>query len=113
MNKLSITDQDLIDMSTCIAETIHPEQIVLFGSHARSEAGVDSDVDLLVITSETYGPHNSRRKVLARVLKALSKIRFSVDIILSSVEEVDKWQDTTNHLIAHAVREGRVLYERH
>ena len=32
-----------------IVKKFDPEQIILFGSHARGEAGPDSDVDLLVV----------------------------------------------------------------
>lgn len=104
---------DLAIMRARIAETIHPEQIILFGSHARGEAKPDSDVDLLVITHETYGPHNSRRQAVDRVLRALARIRTPVDIILASTDEVARWRNTTNHLIARALREGEVIYERH
>ncbi|MBF0426291.1 MAG: nucleotidyltransferase domain-containing protein [Magnetococcales bacterium] len=104
---------DLAAMVEAMVEAVHPERIILFGSHARGDAAPDSDVDLLVVTSETYGPHNSRRKALARLWRSLTRVRVPVDIILSSVDEVAQWRDTTNHLIAHALREGKVLYERH
>ncbi|MBF0589002.1 MAG: nucleotidyltransferase domain-containing protein [Magnetococcales bacterium] len=109
---MTVTEADLELMRTRITESIHPEQIILFGSYARGDAKPDSDVDLLVITSESYGPHNSRRKPLTRLERSLSRIRIPVDIVLSTVEEVSQWRDATNHLIAHAMREGRVLYER-
>jgi predicted nucleotidyltransferase len=32
-----------------IVRKFHPEKIILFGSHARGDAGPDSDVDLLVV----------------------------------------------------------------
>lgn len=32
-----------------IVRKFHPDQVILFGSHARGEAGPDSDVDLLVV----------------------------------------------------------------
>jgi uncharacterized protein len=32
-----------------IVEQFHPERVILFGSHARGDAGPDSDVDLLVV----------------------------------------------------------------
>ncbi len=109
---MTITEADLATMSACIVETIHPELIILFGSHALGEAGPESDVDLLVITSETFGSHNSRRKALARLWRSLAQIRTPVDIVLSSMDEVTQWQNTTNHLFARALREGKVLYER-
>ncbi|MBF0462214.1 MAG: nucleotidyltransferase domain-containing protein, partial [Magnetococcales bacterium] len=60
---MTITEAKLTTMSGRIVETIHPERIILFGSHARGEAGPHSDVDLLVITTETYGPHNCSASV--------------------------------------------------
>lgn len=112
MRDTTVTDADLVAMSARIAEEIHPERIILFGSHARGEANPDSDVDLLVITREGYGPHHSRRRVLAQLWRSLARIPKPVDIILSSLDEVAQWQDTTNHVIARALREGKVLYER-
>lgn len=109
---MTITDADLAAMSARIVETVHPERIILFGSHARGEATPDSDVDLLVITTEAYDAHNSRRKILARLWRSLARIRTPVDLVLSSIDEVEQWRDTTNHLIARALREGKVLYER-
>lgn len=32
-----------------IVTNFHPDKILLFGSHARDDAGPDSDVDLLVV----------------------------------------------------------------
>ena len=110
---MTVTKSDLTSMSDQIVLTIHPEQIILFGSHARGDAKPDSDVDLLVVTNETYGPHNSRRQAIVRLLRSLASVRAPVDIILSSVDEVAQWRNTTNHLIARALREGEVLYERH
>jgi len=32
-----------------IVRRFRPERVILFGSHARGEAGPDSDVDLLIV----------------------------------------------------------------
>src|SRR5215510_2505745 len=46
----SVPVQSLIDrMVKRIVKNFRPEKIILFGSHARGEAGPDSDVDLLVV----------------------------------------------------------------
>jgi predicted nucleotidyltransferase len=37
-----------------IVAKFRPEQVILFGSHARGEAGPDSDVDLLVEIREEW-----------------------------------------------------------
>jgi uncharacterized protein len=35
-----------------IAEALEPEKIILFGSRARGDARLDSDIDLLIITKD-------------------------------------------------------------
>jgi hypothetical protein len=37
---------------------------------------------------------------------------FPKDVLVYSREEFEKWQDSINHVVAIAVREGRLLYER-
>ena len=39
-------------MTDRIVRDFNPEQIILFGSHARGDAHAHSDVDLLVVFSE-------------------------------------------------------------
>ncbi|WP_130472204.1 nucleotidyltransferase domain-containing protein [Candidatus Magnetaquicoccus inordinatus] len=41
---MTITDSFRTAISTCVAESVYPERIILFGSHARGEAQTDSDV---------------------------------------------------------------------
>ncbi|MBF0152162.1 MAG: nucleotidyltransferase domain-containing protein [Magnetococcales bacterium] len=104
---------DLVAMSARIVEAIHPKQIILFGSRARGDDTPDSDVDLLVITTETYGLHNSRRRAMARLLLILADMPVSKDIVLFSDIEVEQWRTAKNHLVARALREGKVIYEQH
>jgi len=40
---------DIERMVRRIVRQFRPERVILFGSHARGEAGPDSDVDLLVV----------------------------------------------------------------
>jgi len=43
------TDRAIHAMVRRIVRQFRPERVILFGSHARGEAGPDSDVDLLVV----------------------------------------------------------------
>jgi len=40
------------EMADRIIERFHPERIILFGSHARGNAGADSDVDLFILAAD-------------------------------------------------------------
>jgi predicted nucleotidyltransferase len=109
----TVTDALLNEMTRNIAEAVNPRRIILFGSHARGTAGPDSDVDLIVVEDEPFGPERSRRKEVARILRALSSFTVPLDVLVYSEREISQWQTTKNHVIAHATREGKVLYDRH
>lgn len=109
---MTITEADLAAMSTRIVEAVHPELIILFGSLARGEANEDSDIDLLVVVDEGF-QSRSRWQELQKIRKLLAAFPMPKDILLYSRDEVDRWQRSTNHIITHALQEGRPLYERH
>ena len=99
-------------MTTAIVEVVDPEQVILFGSHAHGAAGTDSDIDLVVIEAEPFGPGRDRGAEETRLWRALAKFHVPKDILVYSREEVDYWRNSLNHVLARALREGKVLYER-
>jgi predicted nucleotidyltransferase len=96
------------EMVRRIVRQFAPERIILFGSHARGEAGPDSDVDLLVVMP-VQGPKH-RRQVEVRV--ALHDIRVPKDIIVTTPEDFAWRKDVVGTIEYPAVREGKVLYAR-
>lgn len=100
------------EMAVVIVEAAHPRKIVLFGSRARGGAGPRSDVDLLVIEDEPFGPGRSRRREVARLSRALARFPIPQDILVYTADEAEHWANSKNHVVARALREGRVLYER-
>ena len=109
---IPVTDQVLDEMVKAIVEAADPEAVILFGSRARDAAHEDSDVDLLVVEREPFGAERTRLGEMSRIRQALSRFRVAKDILVYSKEEVEKWRDSLNHIIAHSLREGRILYER-
>ncbi len=99
-------------MTAAIVDEADPERVILFGSRARGDAGPDSDVDLIVIEAEPFGPGRDRRAEAVRLWRALSGFRVPKDILVYSRDEEDYWRDSLNHVLARALREGTVLYER-
>ena len=102
----------LNEMVAQIVREVAPEAIILFGSRARGDARVDSDVDLLVVETEPFSPQRSRRKEAARLYMALRKLGVANDILLYSRDEFDRLKDSLNHVVGRAHREGRVLHGR-
>ena len=101
-------DAKIQEMVRRIVEAVHPDKIILFGSHARGEAGPDSDVDLLIIAPSEL-PRWKRAVPIYRVLRGLGLPK---DILWRTPQEVEDWKDVRAHIIAIVLREGRVLYER-
>ena len=88
-------------------ERFDPEQVILFGSHARGHAGVHSDVDLLVVMrGEVEGRGNPVQRAIAE------RFVLPVDVIVRSPEALDQQREDPYSLIHRALEEGEVLYER-
>lgn len=100
----------LRQMVDIIVREADPEAIILFGSRARGDAGADSDVDLLIIEREPFGPGRSRIQEAARLYQALDDMPVSKDLLVYSRKEFQRWKEALNHVVANAVREGRLLY---
>ena len=107
-----ITEQMLNEMTVTILRAVDAEQIYLFGSRARGDATPDSDIDLLIVEKEPFGPEHSRWTEIAKIRNALLPLPTATDLLVYSVDEVEKWRGSINHIIARCMREGRLLYAR-
>lgn len=109
---MTSAETHLAAMVRAIVAAAQPERIILFGSHVQGDARSDSDVDLLVIEAEPFGPHRSRFREINRLERAMGTIPVATDILVYSVDEVERLKTSTSHVVAHALREGRVLHAR-
>ncbi|MBF0460398.1 MAG: nucleotidyltransferase domain-containing protein [Magnetococcales bacterium] len=110
--EFSVTDGMLQEMVQTIVREVDPVRIVLFGSRATNTPRADSDVDLLVIEKTAFGPTRSRRAEAVKLWSALARFRVPKDILVFTEEEVRHLQDVFDHVVYHAMKEGRMLYER-
>lgn len=105
-------DEDLIrQMVETIVAAVSPAKVILFGSRARGEARADSDVDLLIVEREPFGPRHSRREEAARLYFALRKLSMPKDLLVYSLDEFEQFKGSANHVIGRAAREGRVMHD--
>ena len=107
-----VTAATLARMVDAIVDEVSPERVILFGSQARGDQERRSDVDLLVIQSEPFNTVGKRDAQSVRLSKRLARFPVPSDILLYARDEVDYWRDSLNHVVARALREGKVLYER-
>ena len=108
-----MTPDVLKQVTDAIVAEVSPERIILFGSQALGKAGARSDIDLVVVERDPFGPGRSRRAEAARITWACRKIEIPQDIVLCSEAEFARWKGSRNHPVGRAAREGRVVYERH
>lgn len=81
------------------------EQIFLFGSRARGEAGPDSDWDFYVLLDgELDFPQKQR--LVTEIQRELARLRIPNDVILSSAERFWRLKDFPGHLGYTVAREG-------
>lgn len=106
-----VTEELLQEMTEKIVREVNPHKVVLFGSHARGTARPDSDLDFLVVEEGPFNAQRSRRAEMTRLWKLLGDYFIAKDFLVYSPEEVAKWENVQTHVIHHAMKEGRVLYE--
>jgi uncharacterized protein len=90
-----------------IRSVSQPSRIILFGSVARGQDGPDSDVDLLILTSED----RPLRSIRAEIRRALLGLERPIDLLLM---RPDRFEETRGHIggIARpASLEGSTIYE--
>lgn len=106
-------DPRLVDaLRSAVLQRLTPLLVVLFGSQAKGTSNPDSDIDLLVIDDQPFSPRRSRRRIIGDIRRSIRADSYPVDVLLFDAAELARWRETTNHVIARALREGVVLYER-
>jgi len=83
--------------------------IVLFGSEARGEARMMSDVDIAVVSDEPMG---SKDKVMVVYGNVEEKVELAVDYRLVSISTTSLDCDNFKRVQYHIKREGLIVYER-
>jgi len=97
---------EIEEVARKIGEHTRAKAVVLFGSHARGQAGMDSDVDLLVI-AESDLPRHKRSRQLHLMFKPYP---FAMDILVYTPKEIETEREFELSFISRVLREGKRLY---
>lgn len=90
-----------------VVEKLRPQQIILFGSAARSEMWSGSDLDLLVIREDGPEDHEWRRARLD-----CEGTAHELDVLVRGLSTVKARRRCSGAVEAAAVEEGRTVYRR-
>ncbi len=91
-----------------IVGQFQPDKIILFGSHARGEAGLDSDVDLLIVMPVA----GSKREKAIEIAVALHDIPVAKDVIVVTPDDFKWRKEIVGTIERPAFQEGKLLYAR-
>lgn len=99
--------QRIAEVTRRLVAEFAPEQIILFGSHAWGHPDENSDLDLLVVVSESDQPPPRRA---ARAYRCLREVPVPLDILVKTRDEVERTRHVPASLLHEVFERGEVLY---
>lgn len=102
------TKSHIRQMVKRIVRQFQPDKIILFGSHARGQAGLDSDVDLLIVMPVS----GSKREKAIEIAVALHDIPVAKDVIVVTPDDFNWRKEIVGTIERPAFQEGKLLYAR-
>jgi predicted nucleotidyltransferase len=105
----TVNDNLLHEVTRRLVEQFQPEQIILFGSHVWGVLRSGSDIDLMVIVSES-DLSEYERSVLGH--RCLSGLDIAKDVLVKTRAEFDFFRDVPASLEYKIAHQGKVLYDR-
>jgi predicted nucleotidyltransferase len=103
--KTRITVQDITDVVTQIVARFHPQQVLLFGSHAYGTPTPDSDVDLLVVMETPL-----RNVEQAVEIRQAVDFPFPVDLLVRTPQHIAERIAMGDVFLREILSKGIVLY---
>ena len=104
----AITPQKIKEAVQKIVDFEQPRRVILFGSAARGDTNIHSDVDFLVVAKDEV---ESPRKESVRIRQALDSVSMPMDILVISEERLRGLADQPGLVYREALRHGKVVYD--
>jgi len=92
-----------------LVQGLQPEQIILFGSHAYGEPTQASDLDIMIIVSESSEPAHRREQ---KAYACVGAVGVSKDLLVLTREEFEEQSQVVTSLARRVKEKGTVLYDR-
>jgi uncharacterized protein len=103
------TNKEILELIKATACRYLPDaDVLLFGSRAKNEASLDSDFDVLVVTSMDLSP-KQKLPLKTTIRKDLLKEGIRSDILIQSKRDVKKKRKLPGHIIKNILNEAILL----
>ena len=109
MSKVKIDRTTIQAVANLIAERFDPEQIILFGSHARGNAGYNSDIDLLVVLRSLENWPKRDNPIRAAIAEHFV---LPVDVLVTTPDRLAEQRNNPYSFVHTALKSREILYER-
>jgi excisionase family DNA binding protein len=104
----AVTPQKIKVAIEQIVNVANPCKVILFGSAARGQLEVNSDMDILVVTKNEV---ESPRAESVRIRRALRGISMPMDILVISDRSLQELKDIPGLVYREVLRSGKIVYE--
>jgi len=108
----SLLDSLLADTIERLIRIANPDRIVQLGRPVSGESRTDEEVLLLIIVPGCFDETRTRWDEAKRLRAALPSYPLRCNLVLFTAEQFDRFRHYPNHLIAEALRDGEVVFER-
>jgi predicted nucleotidyltransferase len=94
---------------------LNPHLVILFGSYANGTSHIDSDIDLLVVTNDTFIPQTFKEKtnlyvaVSEHILSICKQV--PVDLIVYTLPMYEQFLKVGSSFSKEILSKGIVIYE--
>jgi predicted nucleotidyltransferase len=109
VTKVSIDRATIQAVAQLIAQKFDPEQIILFGSHARGNAGSHSDIDLLLVL-KSLDNWPKRGNPIRRAIG--EKFILPVDVLVITPDRLAEQSNNPYSFVNTALESKEILYVR-
>lgn len=105
---MKIVPQNLLDEAVeRLKNEFQPEEIYLFGSRAWGEPTENSDVDFMVIVSQSEERPIRRDQ---RAQRCLGRLPISADVLVRTRREVNRVREVRGSLTREVLQRGQKIY---
>ena len=105
----TVNDDLLQEVTRRLVEQFRPEQVILFGSYVWGKPTSSSDLDLMVVVTQSH-LSDYERSVLGH--RCLSGLDIAKDVIVKTRAEFDFFRDVRTSLEYKIAHQGKILYDR-